>query len=156
MIKFLLRRGGETDRQALHGLLTSHQMESNIEPAEFLVAEIDGTLVGAARLEYEQQSAYLRPVLIYSKWQMKGIGRALVRALAKDLPSLHVVARGEATGFYERLGFLPMSWEQVPTHYREECVGCPDRAICRPVLMVLTRTGRAKTKGSGLHGLLPK
>jgi N-acetylglutamate synthase-like GNAT family acetyltransferase len=133
-----LRRGGEPDRQALYELLANYQMEADLDPAEFLVAEINGTLVGAARLEWENQIAYLRPVLVASKWQAKGIGRTLVQALAEGLPaSLNVVARGEAARFYGRLGFLPIPWEQVPDHYQEECALCPDRGACCPIPMVL-------------------
>jgi len=63
----------EHDQWHLQRLLISHKMEADIALDEFLVAEQDGQLVGAANLQ--------------------GVGRALVRALAQELPTLQVVIR---------------------------------------------------------------
>ncbi len=112
-------------------------MESEHAPGEFLVALIDGALVGAARLEWKEQAAYLRQVSVAAAWQRQGAGRALVRALAGGLPQLSVVSRGASVGFYRRLGFVPLPWEQVPPDYREECAACPIYAECQPLPMVL-------------------
>jgi N-acetylglutamate synthase-like GNAT family acetyltransferase len=141
MIKFLVRQGVELDQSAIEALLASHSMEANVPPHEFLVAEIDGRLVGLVRPEREGQAVYLRPVVVDSNWQGKGIGRLLVREISKGLPAVQVISRGETTGFYGSLGFIPMAWEQVPDRYRQECETCPDRGNCRPLPMSLNRAG---------------
>ena len=102
MKDFLVRRGCENDRQALQELLASYQMETDINPVEFWVAEVNDTLVGAVRLEQENQTAYLRPIAVDQKWQAQGIGRALMQEIMVGLPNLNVVARGEAAGFYRQ------------------------------------------------------
>jgi len=137
VIKWLLRRGEEHDQLPLQALLSSYQMDAVLDAQEFLVAEMDGELVGAARLEYEEGKAYLRPVVVAANMQGQGVGRALVRALAQDLPALEVVARGKAAGFYKSLSFVTMPWEQVPGRYWQECHSCPDYEECRPEPMIL-------------------
>lgn len=140
MDNYLLRNGKESDRNALQDLLASYKMEADIAPDEFLFAEVDGRVVGAARLEYEEEAAYLRPIVVASEWQGKNIGSVLVERIVQGLQVLHVVARGKAAGFYRSLGFLPMTWEEVPERYRQECQTCPDLQECRPLPMVLTRS----------------
>jgi N-acetylglutamate synthase-like GNAT family acetyltransferase len=132
VIKFLLRKGNERDRTAVHDLLVSYEMAADLPPNEFIVAEIEGQIVGAARLEWEDQAAYVRPILVHSAWRGKNIGVALIRTIAQHQPALHVVARGSATGFYRKLGFMPMPWDQVPERYRQECETCPALETCRP------------------------
>lgn len=136
-IKFLLRKGDEPDRTAILELLASYEMEADLPPSEFVVAEIDGQVVGAARLEWEEQAAYVRPILIHSAWRGRNIGLALIRTVAQNLPALHVVARGNAAGFYRKYGFKSMPWERVPERYRQECETCPALETCGPEPMVL-------------------
>jgi N-acetylglutamate synthase-like GNAT family acetyltransferase len=140
MEKLIVRRGGENDLPALQKLLGSHQMETEVDPAEFWLAEVEGGLAGAARLEWEDGQAYLRPVAVDLEWQAQGIGRVLVQEIAADLTELNVVARGEALGFYTQLDFTPVDWEQVPERYRQECANCPDLETCRPAPMSWDRS----------------
>ena len=77
-IKVLLRTGDEPDRTAILDLLASNKMEADLTPSEFVVAEIDGQVVGAARLEWEEQKAYVRPILVHSAWRGRNIGMALI------------------------------------------------------------------------------
>ena len=137
-IKFLLRKGEELDRLAIHSLLASYEMEADLPPSDFMVVEINGQLAGAARLEWEDQGVYVRPILVNPAWRRRSIGTALIRALTQNLSVLHVVARGQAIGFYRKLGFQPMSWDQVPERYRDECETCPNSNTCHPEPMVLT------------------
>ena len=139
MKDLLIRHGCESDLMALQALLASHRMETQVDPAEFWLAEVEGSLAGAARLEIENETAYLRPIAVDQNWQAKGIGRALIQKLVADLTQLNVVARGEAVGFYTQLDFMPVAWEQVPERYRQECADCSDYEACRPAPMIWDR-----------------
>jgi N-acetylglutamate synthase-like GNAT family acetyltransferase len=138
VIKFLIRKGEESDRTAIIDLLASHDMEADLPPNEFIVAEIDGLIMGAVRLEWQDQAAYVRPILVHPAWRGRSIGLALIRTIAQKQPALHVVSRGGACGFYSKLGFISMPWDQVPERYRQECETCPDLVTCCPEPMVLT------------------
>lgn len=98
-IQFLLKIGDEADRAAIQALLAKHSMAADLSPSEFLQAEIGGRVAGAARLEWEERRAYIRPIMVEPAWSRKGIGRLLVRSLSQGLDSVHVVARGRAAGF---------------------------------------------------------
>jgi N-acetylglutamate synthase-like GNAT family acetyltransferase len=127
-----IRQGTNQDQQTLVDLLESHQMLSDIDPCEFYVAALSGRLVGAVRTETEEKEVYLRPLVVDHDHHGKGIGKALVNHLVSQNLNLHVVARGSAIGFYQRIGFELMPWELVPDRYRQECDLCPDIDSCQP------------------------
>ena len=133
-----MRNGIEEDRKALAELLSANSMEDKaFDPTEFLLAEKDGRLAGAARLERLGQDVYLRPIVVASWEKGQGIGRALVENLLNISPVIKAVARGEAVNFYRKLGFVSMDWNQVPETYQVECERCPDQLACQPVSMVM-------------------
>ncbi len=131
----LLRDGRPTDRQVIQELLAYYQMEADLDPVEFLVAEVDGFVVGAARLEWADGEAYIHPLVVAAGWHGRGIGHALVSQLLSKWPEIRVVARGSAAGFYERLGFTKTNWDQVFPTFISECQECPSRQGCQPVPM---------------------
>lgn len=131
-----IRQGRPSDKRALARLLASHRMATDVDPAEFVLAERNGRLVGAARLEWVgTDHAYLRPIVVAEEAQRTGIGRALLDTLSAQCPRISVIARGDAVLFYRRLGFAATDWSSVPASYREECESCDDLAQCRPMPM---------------------
>ena len=99
----------------------------------------DDEVVGFCRLQDDVNGiAYVNPIVTYSAWRGYGVGRALIedaRALAGEL---RLIARGTSEGFYRKLGFVDMSWEDVDLEAAEEdCDNCPYRAACSPVPMRL-------------------
>ena len=137
---YSIRNGMEADRVILNGLLAANDMEVDRLPSEFLILEIDGELVGAIRLEWEEGLAYIHPIVVGEKWRGKDVGKALIHAAADGLSELFAVARGEAVGFYRKLGFRPLLWEKVPERYRLECENCPTLDDCQPAPMVWKRS----------------
>lgn len=114
MIEFLLRQGSEADGAAIAALLAANSMEADIPAEEFLVAEVESRLVGLARLEGEGEEVYIRPVVVDSGWQGKGLGRSLVQQVSNGLPAVHVIARGEATSFMPTWALFPWPGSRSP------------------------------------------
>ncbi len=132
-----IRQGRPSDKRALARLLASQRMATDIDPAEFIVAEVDGRLLGAARLEWVRtDDAFLRPIVVATEARGTGLGRALLERLFADCSRISVIARGDAIPFYRRLGFTAMDWSSVPGEYRDECECCDDLAQCRPMSMM--------------------
>jgi hypothetical protein len=65
MKEVCIRQGRPSDARALVQLLASQRMATDIDPVDFIVAEVDCRLLGAARLEWAgTDDAFLRPVVV--------------------------------------------------------------------------------------------
>ena len=138
-----IRQGRPSDGRALVRLLASHRMATDIDPADFIVAEVNGRLLGAARLAWVgTDDAFLRPIVVATEARGTGLGRALLERLFGVCSSISVIARGDAVPFYRHLGFTAMDWSSVPGEYRDECECCDDLAQCRPMSMRWTLKAR--------------
>jgi len=127
-----IRGGRAADAACLHALLGAWDMEGEFDPSESLVAERDGEVLGAARVEVVEERPWLRPIVVARGSERRGIGSALIAGLFKRYESLHVVARGSAAAFYERCGFSASTWNEVPSVLRSECETCQERQECCP------------------------
>ena len=131
-----IRQGRPTDGPALVRLLASLRMATDIDPVEFIVAEVNGRLLGAARLTWvETNHAFLRPIVVATDARGTGLGRALLERLFGACASISVIARSDAVPFYRHLGFTAVDWSSVPGEYRGECESCDEAAQCRPISM---------------------
>jgi N-acetylglutamate synthase-like GNAT family acetyltransferase len=131
-----IRQGRPSDRRTLVRLLASQRMATDIDPVDFIMAEVNGRLLGAARLAWVgADDAFLRPIVVATGARGTGLGRALLERLFGVCSSISVVARGDAVPFYRHLGFTAMDWSSVPGEYRNECECCDDLAQCRPMSM---------------------
>lgn len=128
----LIRQGHEGDRQAIDELLAFYQMVGDVDPGKFLVAEVDGQVVGAVQLEWARGEAYLRSMVVRQDWHGEGIGSALVKALIKEQNMVKVVSRGYSAPFYRQLGFQAVDWAAIHPSIRQECEVCPERITCQP------------------------
>jgi N-acetylglutamate synthase-like GNAT family acetyltransferase len=153
-----IRQGSPSDGRALVRLLASQQMATDIDPGDFMVAEVNGRLLGAARLTWVgKDDAFLRPIVVATGARGNGLGRALLERIFGMCASISVIARREAVPFYRRLGFAAVDWSSVPGEYRDECESCDDLAQCRPMSMRRTlkdegasAAGRNRLIGSNL------
>ena len=131
-----IRQGRPSDERALVRLLASHRMATDIDPVDFIVAEVNGRLLGAARLAWVgTDDAFLRPIVVATGARGTGLGRALLEKLFGVCSSISVIARGGTVPFYRHLGFTAADWSSVPGEYRDECECCDDLAQCRPMSM---------------------
>jgi len=131
-----IRQGRPSDEHALVRLLASQGMATDVDPVDFIMAEVNGRLLGAARLAWVgADDAFLRPIVVATEARGAGLGRALLERLFAVCSSISVIARGDAVPFYRRLGFTAMDWSSVPSEYRDECECCDDLAQCRPMSM---------------------
>ena len=136
MKKVSIRQGRPSDARGLVHLLASQRMATDIDPVDFIVAEVNRRLVGAARLEWAgTDHAFLRPIVVAAEAQGTGVGRVLMERLFAVCSRISVVARGNAVPFYRHLGFTAVNWSSVPGQYTDECECCGDFAQCRPMSM---------------------
>jgi amino-acid N-acetyltransferase len=111
---------------------------AGLEPSlpNFLVAEKDGSVVGAIGLEIYGESGLLRSAAVEAGWRGSGLGRALVASLldlaeARGVRDVYLLTT-TAEGFFPRFGFARVARSTVAPAVRasEEFRGaCPDSAI---------------------------
>ena len=126
-------------------------MATDVAPVDFILAEVNGKLLGAARLAWVgTNDAFLRPIVVATGAQGTGLGRALLERLFGVCASISVIARGDVVPFYEHLGFTAMDWSSVPDEYRDECECCDDLAQCRPMSMRWTLKDEGASAAGGM------
>ncbi|MFN0136882.1 MAG: GNAT family N-acetyltransferase [Phycisphaerae bacterium] len=90
---------------------SAQHVQAFIEQGNYLVAELEGRVVGFGRLQIESATeALVRGVFVDADCVGRGIGSALATELLKlahtlGIESVELVATLNARSFYERLGF---------------------------------------------------
>lgn len=81
----------------------------------FLVATEGVEVVGIGQLRPFGEVQELGSLVVRSAWQGQGIGGQLVRALiARRSCPLYLECATRLAPYYQRFGFYPLSWREVP------------------------------------------
>lgn len=88
---------------------------SECKSAVYLVAEIEGKIVGVIKGIYDGSRALIHQISVHPKYQKSGIGSALVREIARKFkkmgaPSVAVTASLRSRDFFRKLGFEELSY----------------------------------------------
>lgn len=102
-------------------------------------------------IEYEHNRYFLAVLGVKQERCDQGLGGALLGEIIRNpgafcknpIPELNsgaasqitTVSRGEAAGFYQKYGFEPCDFAEIPEPYREQCRDCPEKENCKPVPM---------------------
>ena len=103
------------------------------QPEYFLVAVVDGALVGTAMAGFDGHRGWVYYVAVHSTYRRRGIGSALMREVESALsqfgcPKLNLQIRAsnlEVKEFYESLGYkiedrISMGKQLDPTQWKNE------------------------------------
>ena len=131
-----VRPAGQGDLPGIQALMAQSDMYGEFLAEECVVAEIESRMCGFVRIEVVGAQPYLRPIVVDFHAQGRGVGKALLHYIFDRTKSVIAIARGSAAGFYTRLGFLPVAWDQIYEPFRQECAACPDLAECQPQPMI--------------------
>ncbi len=138
-----VRPAAQGDLPGIQTLMAQSDMYGEFLAEECVVAEIGGRMCGFVRIEVVDAQPYLRPIVVDFHAQGRGVGTALLHYVFERTKSVIAIARGSAAGFYTRLDFQPVAWDQIYEPFRQECAACPDLAECQPQPMI------AVTKSKG-------
>ncbi len=137
---FTIRDAREADMDLVNSYAHAAGMDRmpGIERIRVAVNE-DDVVVGFCRLQDDVNGiAYVNPIVTYEAWRGYGVGRALIEDAHALAGELRLISRGTSEGFYRKLGFVEMPWEDVDLEAAEEdCDNCPYRESCGPVPMRL-------------------
>jgi GNAT superfamily N-acetyltransferase len=137
---FTIRDARESDMDLVNSYANAEGMDRmpGVERIRVAVND-DDVVVGFCRLQDDVNGiAYVNPIVTYAPWRGYGVGRALIADAHEIAGELRLISRGTSEGFYRKLGFVEMPWEDVDLEAAEEdCDNCPYRAECHPVPMRL-------------------
>jgi len=133
-----LRKARIADVEAMMSLINSNAEEGLMLPRsrnmlyenirEFLLAEVDGQLVGVASLHILWSDlAEIRALAVASGYKRRGIGTKIVRTLeeeAKELGCAKVFALTYQPEFFKHCGYSEVSKDQMPQKVWRECINC--------------------------------
>jgi len=107
---------------------------------EFMVAELDGRVVGVGSLHVIWEDlAEIRALAVDENSQKRGIGRGLVEAFlaeAVDLEIPRVFALTYQAPFFARCNFTIIPKENLPHKVWKECINCPKFPNCEEVAVI--------------------
>ena len=106
----------------------------------FLVAESDGTIVGAVALrDFGEGLEEIRSLVVHPECEGKGIGSGLIRAAVDFAQKRHtrrLFALTWRPSMFERLGFTLVEKEMFPQKVWADCAKCPKRDHCDEVAVL--------------------
>jgi N-acetylglutamate synthase-like GNAT family acetyltransferase len=126
----IIRRARASDASVISSLIEQHVASGTLLPRspefiaeraiDFLVATIDGRIVGCVHLdEYSPSLAEVRSIVVDAPYQGRGVGAALVSAVERlavkrEYRTLFAVSNNE--GFFRSRGYAPRT---IPELSRE-------------------------------------
>jgi len=143
----------QEDENELREILLGYGMDISGDIEEHLVLKEDEKVLAGGKLsELQERHFYLELIGVKQGCQGQGLGGILLDEMIKNPwksckyplseqdPEqgfvITTIARGEAAGFYQKYGFAPCTFAEIPEPYREQCIDCPDREQCGEIPMI--------------------
>jgi amino-acid N-acetyltransferase len=152
-----VRNAKISDAKAINALISSHaemdrmlfrslaDIYENLQT--FIVAELDGNIVGCCALEVIWADlAEIKSLAIDEAYKGKGIGRALVAAAVEQAAKLgvpKVFALTLEPAFFEKSGFAIVDKDTLPMKVWSDCARCSKQQNCDEIAVIKTVLGSA-------------
>jgi amino-acid N-acetyltransferase len=148
----IVRSAKISDVKAIHALVSSYaerdqmlfrsvaDIYENLQM--FLVAELDGAVVGCCSLEIIWSDlAEIKSLAVDQNQTNKGVGKMLVTAAleqARQLGVPQVFALTLKPDFFQKLNFRVVTKETLPMKVWSDCAKCPKQDNCDEVAVIKT------------------
>ena len=112
----VLRAAREADMPAIRTLVRGARLDpTQLRYRQFRVIECAGQIVACGQLRRFAGAQELGSLVVRSEWRGLHLGALLITHLieAADAP-LYLECRGELTTLYQRYGFVPVRWRDLP------------------------------------------
>lgn len=137
VINALISSYAEMDRMLFRSLADIYE---NLQT--FIVAELDGSIVGCCALEVIWADlAEIKSLAIDEAYKGKGIGRGLVAAAVEQAAKLGVAKVFALTlepAFFEKSGFAIVEKDTLPMKVWSDCARCSKQQNCDEIAVLKT------------------
>ncbi len=127
---------------AAQGLMlpkTEAQLYNNLR--DFIVADVDGWVVGCAGLKITWRDlAEIVSLVVAPEWQGRGLGRRLCEPLIEDARALGIPTVFTLTyqvAFFAKFGFEIVPKATLSQKVWQDCQFCPKQECCDEIAMIL-------------------
>jgi amino-acid N-acetyltransferase len=141
MRKIHIQKAGKSDLLAIQRLLSTYFLDmEGLEPEDFVLAEIDGKIIGCAALMksefHGKDFLEIHSIAVHPNFRGKGIGKRLVKHLIATIgdSGCDLYVRTTAPIFFEKLNFTKIeNCEKL--FLWEDCEGCEHFEKCTQYAM---------------------
>jgi amino-acid N-acetyltransferase len=112
-----LRRARVDDLWPIRKLVLSAKLDpTQLRWEQFWVIEYEGKVVACGQLRSFEQAQELGSIVVAKPWRNQGLGTILSNHLIQEATQpLYLECLGQKLAdFYARLGFVPVSWQELP------------------------------------------
>ncbi|MCC4769812.1 GNAT family N-acetyltransferase [Methanosarcina sp. DH2] len=119
MTEILIRKAEEKDLLSIQRLLSTYFLDmEELEPGDFVLAEMEGKVIGCAAFIRDtagkKNFLELHSIAVHPNFRGKGVGTRLMEYLINTIscpdtpgaPDCELYVRTTAPGFFEKLGFI--------------------------------------------------
>ena len=143
---FSIRPAEERDLANMQAICTEHGLGviETIEDCTVAVNDEDLT-VGFIHIKTvddespDTNGAYVYPVAVFGEWQNHKVASTLIRHELDKAGELKLVACKPSQGFYPKLGFKPLAWEQIARQISHDCTVCANYEDCGPKAFIINQ-----------------
>ncbi|WP_094226719.1 GNAT family N-acetyltransferase [Methanolobus psychrotolerans] len=132
-----IRKAHNEDEVAIEVLMSTYFLDiEGTEVDDFIVATIDGRIIGAACLE-TGKFPEVHSIAVHPNHRGKGIGRLLLDALVSDLSGeKFLFARTTSPVFFEKAGFIRLD-DSEKREIWDDCAQCNRFNTCKQSVLRL-------------------
>ena len=150
----IIRRAYVSDVDQMAAIINAYAMQGQMLPKthaqlynhlrDFIVADVDGMIVGCAGLKITWRDlAEIVSLAVAPEWQGQGLGKQLCLPLIEDARRLRiptVFALTYQVPFFSKLGFEIVQRTMLSQKVWQDCQFCPKQECCDEVAMILKLT----------------
>lgn len=149
MTEILIRKAGKLDLLAIQKLLSTYFLDlEELEPEDFILAEVKGKIIGCAALikSESQGKSFLEihSIAVHPNFRGKGIGTRFIKHLLAtihdqvDYQTYDLYVRTTAPGFFEKMNFTRIE-NSEKLFLWEDCKNCEHFKKCTQYVMKYKR-----------------
>lgn len=116
-VECIVRPATVKDIWAIRKMVFSAKLDpTQLRWQQFWLIECDGNLVACGQLRNFDEGQELGSLVVLPAWRKRGLGTYLTKYLiTKATQPLYLECLGDKlANFYSRLGFVPISWQDLP------------------------------------------
>ena len=134
-----IRDALKADSEYINNILRINEQLVETEEEDykgFIVAELDGRVVGCGKLIDHGDEFEIRKVSVLPEYQRRGVGKEISRTLIDRVKGSKCwLLSVDSHDFWEQFGFHKVPEEEEPKEAKEHCQNCRLRQECNRVVM---------------------